>query len=137
MEKLIAMIMVIDWIADDIHYNSRGPEFYGLHIMADKCRDFGSAVDDLKEKYWLGFLDTTPPSGKEFAQKAIAMYAKYENNGYIDAMHNASKDIVSMVKSLSCGSDLPNGVLAILDEISSHALTCSFFASASNGRAQD
>lgn len=137
MEELIAMIMVIDWIADDIHYNSRGPEFYGLHIMADKCRDFGSAVDDLKEKYWLGFLDTTPPSGKEFAQKAIAMYAKYENDGYLDAMHNASMDVVHMVKSLSDGSELPNGVLAILDEISSHALTCSFFASASNGRAQD
>lgn len=131
------MIMVIDWIADDIHYNSRGPEFYGLHIMADKCRDFGSAVDELKEKYWLGFLDTTPPSGKEFAQKAIAMYAKYENDRYLDAMHKASMDIVSMVKSLSDGSKLPNGVLAILDEISSHALTCSFFASASNGRAQD
>lgn len=137
MEELIAMIMVVDWIADDIHYNSRGPEFYGLHIMADKCRDFGSAVDDLKEKYWLGFLDTTPPSGKEFAQKAIAMYAKYENDGYLDAMHNSSMDIVHMVKSLSDGSELPNGVLAILDEISSHALTCSFFASASNGRAQD
>ena len=137
MEEIIAMLTVIDWISDDIHYNSRGPEFYGLHLMADKCRDFGDAADEIKEKYWLGFLDTTPPSGRDFAQKAVSLYAKYENMDYLDAMKNASRDLISMVQETEKDGALPRGIAAILDEISSHALTCSFFASASNGRAQD
>lgn len=135
MEDIVAMFTVIDWIADDIHYNSRGASFYGLHLMADKIRDFGDAADELKERYWLGFLETTPPSGKYFAQKAISLYGRYEGLGYLDAAKEAAADLVSMVKSNS-PDDLPNGVTAILDEISSHALLCSFFASASKSKAE-
>ena len=136
MEDIVAMLTVIDWIADDIHYNSIGVSFYGLHMMADKIGDFGDSADELKERYWLGFLDTTPPSGKYFAQKAISLYGRYEGLGYLDAAKKAAKDLVSMVKSKSSEKDMPNGVTAILDEISSHALLCSFFASASNSKAE-
>ena len=136
MEDIVAMLTVIDWIADDIHYNSRGESFYGLHLMADKIRDFGDAADELKERYWLGSLNTTPPSGKFFAQKAISLYEKYENLEYLDAAKEAAIDLVSMVKETSKTMDLPNGVSAILDEISSHALLCSFFASASKSKAE-
>lgn len=135
MEDIVAMLTVIDWIADDIHYNSRGESFYSLHLMADKIRDFGDAADELKERYWLGFLETTPPSGKYFAQKAISLYGRYEGLGYLDAAKKAATDLVDMVKSNS-PDDLPNGVTAILDEISSHALLCSFFASASKSKAE-
>ena len=136
MEDIVAMLTVIDWIADDIHYNSRGASFYGLHLMADKIRDFGDSADELKERYWLGFLDTTPPSGKYFAQKAISLYGRYEGLGYLDAAKKAAMDLVDMVKTTSSEKDLPNGVSAILDEISSHALLCSFFASASKSKAE-
>lgn len=136
MEDIVAMLTVIDWIADDIHYNSRGASFYGLHLMADKIRDFGDAADELKERYWLGFLETTPPSGKYFAQKTISLYERYEGLGYLDAANKAAKDLVDMVKTISSEKDLTNGVTAILDEISSHALLCSFFASASKSKAE-
>lgn len=133
MEDIVAMIQVIDWIADDIHYNTRGPKFYGMHLMADRMRDFSGAVDALKEKYWLGFLNTTPPSGKYFSQKAISLYAKYENMDYLEAMDIAAGDLVSMVQSATGdnGDELPRGVNAILDEISSQALLCKFFSSSS------
>lgn len=136
MEDIVAMLTVIDWIADDIHYNSRGVSFYGLHLMADKIRDFGDSADELKERYWLGFLETTPPSGRYFAQKAISLYQRYEGLAYLDAANKAAKDLVDMVKTISSEKDLPNGVTAILDEISSHALLCSFFASASKSKAE-
>ena len=136
MEDIVAMLTVIDWIADDIHYNSRGVSFYGLHLMADKIRDFGDASDELKERYWLGFLETTPPSGRYFAQKAISLYQRYEGLAYLDAANKAAKDLVDMVKTISSEKDLPNGVTAILDDISSHALLCSFFASASKSKAE-
>lgn len=136
MEDIVAMLTVIDWIADDIHYNSRGESFYSLHLMADKIRDFGDAADELKERYWLGFLETTPPSGRYFAQKAISLYQRYEGLAYLDAANKAAKDLVDMVKTISSEKDLPNGVSAILDEISSHALLCSFFASASKSKAE-
>ena len=52
------------------------------------------------------------------------------------AAKEAATDLVSMVKEASKTMDLPNGVSAILDEISSHALLCSFFASASKSKAE-
>ena len=76
MIDVLVALEVVEWLASDLHYNSTGPMFYALHLLADRVKDFGSAEDDLKEGYWLGCLDTTPPSDREIANAAISAYDK-------------------------------------------------------------
>ena len=35
MDAILTMLIVVGWFANDLHYQSRGPNFYGDHILAD------------------------------------------------------------------------------------------------------
>ena len=60
-DNLLALICVIEWLANDLHYNSIGNGFYEKHLLADRIRDF-DVKDEIKETYLSGlkfhFVDT-------------------------------------------------------------------------------
>ena len=131
-DKIIMLLMVEDWFADDLHYNSCGKSFYEKHLLADRIRDFGSAIDDLKECYYLGFLKSTPPPTATFAAGAIKTYDEINNsiNPVLEKLEAVLDKICSSIEELKNEiKTFPSGVVAILDGISQKALTYRFLVS--------
>ena len=125
MENILTLLVLIDWLANDVHYAvDTTKNFYSRHLLADRVRDFGSAEDDIKEKYYLGFCDELPPGDDVIAGYAIK--AKGEMQGdTLKRLYDALALLSTTVES-ACGETLPRGIQAILDDISSRSLTYKF-----------
>lgn len=125
MLNVLADMLVIEWAAKSLHYRANGEQFYGLHLLADKV-DFGSAADDLKEAYYLGFQNALPPDELEIVKYAVELATKtdYSDNRTLlvnlKAMCEAG---ITFVEEAKREAGLPGGVHAILDSISQTMLT--------------
>lgn len=135
MEKMLAMLCVIDWFANDMHYQSRGRGFYEKHLLADRVRDFGSAADDIKEGYFLGYKKENPPKDIEICEMAQYIYEKTcsEKQDMLDRLEMIFGILSVQVEDCKKEPGLPAGVHAILDEISKRALTYKFLVMAEAG----
>lgn len=137
MNRVLEDIEVIKWTANNMHYETRGVSFYQLHLLADRVKDFGSDVDDLKEKYYLGQNMTTPPRDVDIVRRAIDKYEKIIENDdaangdkfYLSALSSAFDLIIADVEAIKKDTTLYAGIHAILDDISSRALTYKFLVS--------
>lgn len=124
---------LVDWLANDLHYKSRGSEFYEKHLLADRVRDLGDD-DEIKETYWLGFKNMNPPSDAEIAQMTIDAYGKISNESDIFIqLKKAFEYVIEIVERCKTEPSLPAGIHAILDGISQKALTYKFLMNASIG----
>ena len=132
MIDVLVALEVVEWLASDLHYNSTGPMFYALHLLADRVKDFGSAEDDLKEGYWLGCLDTTPPSDREIASAAISAYDKVVDGKDcpIARLLAGLTNLGAVVDELKSDASLNGGVHAILDDISKRTNVYTFLVRA-------
>ena len=132
MIDVLVAIEVVKWLASDLHYNSTGPMFYALHLLADRVKDFGSAEDDLKEGYWLGCLDTTPPSDREIANAAISAYDKVVDGKDcpIARLLAGLVNLCSSVDGMKSDASLNGGVRSILDDISKRTNVYTFLVRA-------
>ena len=43
MIDVLVALEVVEWLASDLHYNSTGPMFYALHLLADRVKEIGRA----------------------------------------------------------------------------------------------
>lgn len=66
---LIIKLLVIQNIANDIHYLCYGPAFYSKHIFVDEIK-FKKEIDKIKEICLLG-SNTRPLQNKEYLAKAV------------------------------------------------------------------
>ncbi len=130
-DDIIIMLIVEDWFADDLHYNSFGASFYEKHLLADRIRDFGSAMDDLKECHYLGSMDTTPPSSAFLAAKAVVIYDEINDSSpsILEKLKAVLSKLVDGIEIAKKENTLKSGVVAILDGISQKALTYKFLVS--------
>lgn len=67
--NLIVKLLVIQNIANDIHYLCHGAAFYGKHIFVDKIK-FRKDIDKIKEVCLLG-NEIRPLQNKEYLKMAI------------------------------------------------------------------
>ena len=132
MIDVLVALEVVKWLASDLHYNSTGPMFYALHLLADRVKDFGSAEDDLKEGYWLGCLDTTPPSDREIANAAIPACDKVvdRQDCPIARLLAGLANLCAAVDGMKSETSLNGGVHAILDDISKRTNVYTFLVRA-------
>ena len=124
MKEILIYLCVIKHIANNLHYRSSDEWFYALHLLADKL-DFGSAEDDIKEAYYLGFLEQLPPDEKEIVQivnDALPTSAT-DNAGLIAFLHDYCAEGIVAVEEAKREAGLPGGVHAILDGVSQKMLT--------------
>lgn len=134
MQNVIVNLIVVNWICNDLHYKWRGHSFYGMHLLADRVRDFGSAEDDINEAYYLGFCNEIPPSDVSNASLATAQYKKVvdENGGCpLKSLAAQFSYLAASVESAKRIEGLPAGIHAVLDNISQKALTYRFLATSS------
>jgi len=124
MKELLANILTVTYLSNDIHYRSRGANFYGMHLLADRVKDFGSAADDIKEAYYMGFLMIDPPLDTEIASVAGDEYNTICEYGDCVARRlvSALTRTICLVENAKREEGLPAGVHAILDSVSQHAL---------------
>lgn len=139
MDSILEMLMVVDWLANDLHYQFKGEGFYENHLLADRVRNFGSAEDDLKEVYFLGQLGTTPPLDKAVSARAADKYDKIcvGNPSLLARLHCALDALAHQVEAEKNGAFLAAGVHAVLDEISRRALAYRFLVSSQMHREVD
>ena len=129
MPEVIVNIIVVDWLCNDLHYKWRGHSFYGMHLLADRVRNFGSAKDDINEVYFLGYMGIVPPADKDNSVKAITQYDKVckENGGCpLKSLGAQLSYLLASVENAKRTEGLPAGVHAILDSVSQSALTYRF-----------
>lgn len=125
MLNVLADMLAIEWAAKSLHYRANGEQFYGLHLLADKV-DFGSAADDLKEAYYLGFQNTIPPDELEIVKHAVELATKtdYSDNRTLLIALKAMCELgITFVEDAKREAGLPGGVHSILDGISQTMLT--------------
>lgn len=127
MEEVLKNLMVVEWVAHALHYETIGNEFYAVHLLADRIKDFGSAADDIKEKYYLGTLLSTPPRDVDIATGAKEKFDRIGSNPDLLAMaREALRTLIHSVEEVKKESYIMAGVHAVLDDISSRALTYLF-----------
>lgn len=125
MPTVLVDMLMIEWQAKAMHYNANGLWFYALHLLADKV-DFGSAADDIKEAYYLGFVNTPPPTEKEIAASAVEsmnIAPTADNKMLVTNLKAACEAGVQDVENAKREPGLPGGIHAILDGISQKMLT--------------
>lgn len=63
--ELLKSIYSIRFYSKDIHYNSKGENFWGDHLLADKIFDgLDGFIDQINEMIYMGY-GHLPPSSKE------------------------------------------------------------------------
>ena len=125
MIDVLVSVLIVEWIAKDMHYRSCDEWFYALHLLADKV-DFGSSIDDLKEAYYLGAKEILPPTEEEIVKSAIGKAnldtKTMDNRQLIEALASACADGLYAIEEAKREPALIAGVHAILDGISQRML---------------
>lgn len=135
MDAILTMLVVVKWFANDLHYKSRGPNFYSDHILADRVKDFGTLADEFRETYYLGQKGANPPPDAQIATYAIDEYNKVcaRSEGLLSRLHDALDVLVHQVEVCKKEQGTASGVHAILDDISRRALTYRFLVGSQMG----
>lgn len=126
-DNLLALICVIEWLANDLHYNSFGNGFYEKHLLADRIRDF-DVKDEIKETYYLGWKGVTPTLDSELARLSTIAYGNIctKIQGELQRLIFAYDLLIKQVEVCKSENGLPGGIHSILDGISQKALTYKF-----------
>ena len=122
-EVLVAMELV-KWLSKGVHYRSNDAYFYALHLLADKI-DFGSAEDDLKEAYYLGFKEELPPTEKVINATTVERCPEIgalDNEGLVRALFEACANGLYAIEEAKREPGLMAGIHAILDGVSTNLL---------------
>lgn len=128
-DKILAVLetmLRVKWAAHDLHYRAHGEAFYALHLLADKV-DFGTAEDDLKEAYYLGQMESLPPTDEKIIEEALMPARRVGNTNaeLVANLMNACKDCMYFIEDAKRIPGLMAGVHAILDGVSQNLLTVS------------
>lgn len=68
MESLLALLLAIKHYSKDIHYASKGENFWADHLLADKIGDgLDDFMDRINEQIFLGWEKEAPSSGSILA----------------------------------------------------------------------
>ena len=127
MERLLIYLTAIAGLAKDIHYQSRGENFYSIHLLMDRIYDgLYDFVDEIKENYYM-YLDMPVPDSYFVWEKSAGLvFEKIKEYSLKEtALLNLMKDCIyiadeeSKKNSYDCGdndlfgrisSKLKNGV---------------------------
>lgn len=124
MLEVIAACETVKMIAKDVHYRSNDMYFYALHLLADKI-DFGDAIDDLKEAYFLGQKEELPPQEKDIYARAVELcpnVRELSNEELVGKLYEVCANGLYEIEQAKREAGLMAGVHAILDGISQNLL---------------
>jgi len=125
MKEVLIAIRLCEFIKRDVHYRTNDLYFYALHLLADKL-DFGSAVDDINEAYYLGHKEELPPTDEEIFSAACERSAgvrQESNEGLLRRLYDVVTTGIYAVEEAKREPGLPGGAHAILDGVSQKLLT--------------
>lgn len=128
MQELMSMLVASQVLARDLHYESKGNSFYGLHLLADRCKDgIDDFLDRIRECYYLGELKTIPPCECAVLSDAIALVNNARQSvTIVDGMNNTAlvlrlagmcANIIGKIESLKSDNTYLSGTISILDAI--------------------
>ena len=111
-DNLIAQLEGIRNTAKDIHYNCTGENFYGNHLLADRCANgLSEYIDQLKEICLLGH-GYKPLLSSEYLKRAVGYIPEHANfNGLKTLLINTLKTLES-VNNISKGDENLLGAIA-------------------------
>ena len=116
MLELLALLTAIKQYAKDIHYNSKGESFYGIHLLMDRVADnLDSFADTIKEVCYMGAGDE-PPSSREILKYAIAYIPVLgeDNKSSLALLDNL---IIKALEKLESITDKDRADTSVLDSV--------------------
>ena len=125
MEEVLISIELIEWAAKNVHYRANDEWFYAIHLLADKV-DFGTAEDDIKEAYYLGFKKKLPPTELFIHSEAVNRMKEVnitDNKSLITLLMDYCETGLYAVEEAKREPNLMGGIHAILDGVSQTMLT--------------
>ena len=132
MNELLEMIVCVEILANDLHYESDGIAFYANHLLADRVKeDLDKTLDGLREAYWLGELKVAPPPTDDTYQGAIELargirgsYSGGDRNeALVIRLREVADLLLKKIEEIKRGDPLLSGTVAILDGLSTHMQT--------------
>lgn len=113
-------------LATDWHYDAGFSAFYGNHLLADKtAEEIASAVDDIKETYYLGEMGGLPPVSAEIAADAIAIcnkiIADHPKETVAQFLHASLMLTAAHAEELARSERLSIGTKSLIDGVSATA----------------
>lgn len=124
MKDVLAWMKVVEWTAKNLHYNSDGKGFYGLHLLADKV-DFGTSEDDLKEAYYLGYLQELPPTEIDICARAAEVakgIVTTQDDMLVEILMKACENGLYVIEEAKREAGMFAGIHSIVDGISQKML---------------
>lgn len=120
MRNLIVYLTIVRETAKDIHYNYRGPDFYGVHLLMDRVADdLLDFVDQIKEKVFM-YKDLPIPTGKDVMLEASQLMPETSN---INELLEKLKLAIYSIEQISQSPDIDAGDNDLLGRISSDLQT--------------
>lgn len=136
MNEILAQIVAVKILSQELHYHASGCSFYALHLMADRVKDgLDEDMDALRESYYMGQLMSPVPCTCELyeagVKKARDIWQSVSDDGATEnkrlvlrlkaAVHMLFCQIEEL-KNNAASNPLCSGVVAVLDGISQKML---------------
>lgn len=136
MKDILAQIIAVKILSEELHYHSKGCCFYALHLLADRVKDgLDSDMDALRESYYMGQLVSEVPCTCELYEAGIKIVRDLwqqvsgegvsENKRLVLLLRNAVHTLFCQIeetKGNTASEPLCSGVVAILDGVSQKML---------------
>ncbi len=128
MADLLSALYCVEILADDLHYRSRGADFYGNHLLADRVKEhIPWDIDGLRETYWLGEKGMNPPRTDE-SMSAAAENAHTIRQGVLVEDGKSLRECLlaalamadTKVGEVKASGGFTDGTGAVLDNIAQH-----------------
>ena len=120
MKNLLSLISATVMLAHDWHYNASGPAFYAEHLLADKVAEIGGHSDRLIETYYLGELETVPPTAGDITRGAVEIYERADGDGIPGKLKAVLKLFAAHCEELARTS-ISIGTKSLLDSLCADA----------------
>ena len=136
MKDILAQIVAVKILSQELHYHASGCCFYALHLMADRVKEgLDEDMDALREAYYMGQLTSPVPCTCELYEAGIKTTntiwqsvpdeGASENKRLVLRLKAAVHMLFCQIEELknnSAAEPLCSGVVAILDSISQKML---------------
>lgn len=111
-DNLISQLEAIKNCAKDIHYTCTGSNFYGNHLLADRCSDnLADYTDKLKEICLLGH-GFKPLISSEYLKRAVGLIPEHAEFNTLKTLMITTLKTIESINDVSKGDDNLLGAIA-------------------------
>ena len=119
-ERLIVYLTAIAGLSKDIHYQSRGENFYSIHLLMDRIYDgLYDLIDEIQEKYFMYNGKSAITSKNAFEGAGALLDDGWSLEEKENKLYELLKDCIYIADEISAEKTIDCGDNDLLGRISS------------------